>query len=107
MSTCDYSVLVFKIIFRSLPLLMALWTISDIGLDINQSIIYYNNALENGTYAKWAEEHKEQTGDDYLETVTSAYFIVACVCWVHIHTGVHICTLYILCDCLPSLLDHE
>ena len=71
-----------KLILRVVPLLKALWMYVDMGLDVNQSISYYQDTFnENGSYQVWALKHRNKTHSDYLQSVAPAYFYVAASVW--------------------------
>ena len=66
-----------------LPLFLALWHCCDIGLDINQSITYYEMAFDvNTTYADWALQYQIKTNSTYLEKVSPGYFCSAVIVWI-------------------------
>ena len=72
-----------KLVLRVWPLLSALWMYADIGLDVNQSMSYYEDAFnENGSYQVWALKHRNETHSDYLPSVAPAYFYVAASVWL-------------------------
>ena len=71
-----------KLVLRVWPLLSALWMYADIGLDVNQSMSYYEDAFnENGSYQDWALKQRNKTHSDYLQSVAPTYFYVAAAVW--------------------------
>ena len=67
---------------RIVPLLTSLWMEVDMGLDVRQTLIYYDHAFNhNGTYASWALEYNKTTTGT-VETVHPGYFYTSIVVWV-------------------------
>ena len=67
---------------RVVPLLTSLWMEVDMGLDVRQTLIYYDHAFNhNGTYASWALEYNKTTTGT-VETVHPGYFYTSIVVWV-------------------------
>ena len=72
-----------KLVMRVVPLLLALWMNVDMCLDANQAKTYHEHSFDtNGSYRLWAMKYRNATNDTYLQTVSPAYFYVACVIWI-------------------------
>ena len=68
---------------RIMPLGLALWYLTDIGLDINQSITYHEMAYdEDGSYRKWLLRHKNEVNVTFKEEVAPWYFYAAWTEWI-------------------------
>ena len=68
---------------RIMPLGLALWYLTDIGLDINQSITYHEMAYdEDGSYRKWLLRHKNEVNVTFKEDVAPWYFYAAWTEWI-------------------------
>ena len=73
-----------KSIQRILPLLTSSWMIVDIGLDVKQTITYYNlieGFAVDGKYHNWALKYMNETNAARLQTVSTGYFYTACAVW--------------------------
>ena len=67
---------------RVVPLLTSLWMEVDMGLDVRQTLIYYDHSFNpNGTYSQWALEFNKTTNGT-METVHPGYFYTSIVVWV-------------------------
>ena len=67
---------------RIMPLLTSIWMEVDMGLDVRQTLIYYDHAFNsNGTYSQWPLELKKTTNGT-METVHPGYFYTSIVVWV-------------------------
>ena len=66
------------------PLLTVLWTYVDLGLQINQSITYYQHAEfnNNNTYQTLESNHSNATHQPYLHSGSHIYFYVSVVVWI-------------------------
>lgn len=85
MSCCDRFLQnpFIRLVKRVLPLFLAIWHYADIGLDVNQSITYFEMAFNvNGSYRRWALQYQNDTNSTYLQTVSSGYFYTASVVWI-------------------------
>ena len=72
-----------RVIRRFIPLILAVWHQVDIGLDVNQSITYYQMSYDNNSlYQSWAQKHKNETNETIQHTVSSGYFYVAIIVWI-------------------------
>ena len=72
-----------KLLIRVIPLLTSLWMYVDMGLDVNQTITYYQFAFqENGSYHLWALKYRNETNSTYLQSVSSTYFYAAAAIWI-------------------------
>ena len=94
---------------------MALWVLVDIGLDIRQTIAYYNYAYnKNGVYAQWEMQKQNATGSShrfpyaYFQNTRvevkpiNIFFYAVCAIWIVPPW------LFIMCGCrfyLHPLLD--
>ena len=67
---------------RVVPLLTSLWMEVDMGLDVRQTLTYYDHAFNpNGSYSQWALEFNKTTNGT-METVHPGYFYTSIVVWV-------------------------
>merc|ERR1712117_45083 len=67
---------------RIVPLLTSIWMEVDMGLDVRQTLTYYDHAFDsNGTYANWALEYNK-TRNGTMETVHPGYFYTSIIVWV-------------------------
>ena len=72
-----------RLMKRIAPIFLAFWYFADIGLDINQSITYYEMAFDvNGSYRRWALKYQNDTNSTYLHTVSPWYLYVASIVWI-------------------------
>ena len=67
-----------------IPILTVLWTYVDLGLQINQSITYYQHAAlnDNKTYRTLESNHSNATAQPYPYSVSPIYFHVSVVVWL-------------------------
>ena len=67
-----------------IPILTVLWTYVDLGLQINQSITYYQHSVLNDDQRNGTGEskHPNQTDKFYPHSVSPAYFYVIVVVWM-------------------------
>ena len=67
-----------------LPILTVLWAYVDLGLQINQSIIYYQHAAfnDNQTNQTWESKHSNSTDQFNLYSVSPTYFYVIVLVWI-------------------------
>ena len=67
---------------RIVPLLTSIWMEVDMGLDVRQTLTYYDHAFNpNGSYSQWALEFNKTTNGT-LETVHPGFFYTSIVVWV-------------------------
>ena len=68
----------------TIPIMTVLWTYVDLGLQINQSITYYQHAAlnDNKTYRNWESKYPNTTDQPYLDSVSPTYFYLIVVVWV-------------------------
>jgi len=72
-----------RLVKRVMPIFLALWHYADIGLDVNQSITYFEMAFDvNASYGKWALQYQNETNSTYLQTVSPWYFYTATMIWI-------------------------
>ena len=67
-----------------IPIITVLWTYVDLGLQINQSITYYQHAAlnDNKTYRNWESKHPNTTDQLCLDSVSPTYFYLIVVVWI-------------------------
>ena len=64
-----------RVIRRFIPLILAVWHQVDIGLDVNQSITYYQMSYDNNSlYQSWAQKHKNETNETMASMI--CFFIL-------------------------------
>ena len=68
----------------AIPILTVLWAYVDLGLQINQSITYYQHSALNDdqTNGTGKSRHPNQTDKFYPHSVSPAYFYVIVVVWM-------------------------
>ena len=67
---------------RIVPLLTSIWMEVDMGLDVRQTLTYYDHAFNlNGSYSQWALEYNKTTNGT-METVHPGYYYTSIVVWV-------------------------
>ena len=78
----DWIAFICRFIGTVFSFIAALWMHADMGLDINQSMSYYQDTFnENGSYQIWALKHRNTTHADYLQGVAPTYFYLAASIW--------------------------
>ena len=73
---------VVEFIRRIMPMFQATWVQLDVLLDARQTLIYYNYADPNGSYADWAQDYMRKSNSSYKHTVSEGYYVTAIVVWI-------------------------
>ena len=99
-----------RVIRRFIPLILAVWHQVDIGLDVNQSITYYQMSYDNNSlYQSRAKKHKNETNETIQHTVSSGYFYVAIIVWIFPPGIIALFLLnsyrFCLCSCKNMIYD--